>query len=121
MRGVEVLRRAGGPEHLEIRAEGADVALEPEPKVPAVGAKLKRYRVLPRHRALRPQVIPVDLMGVVRQGLIVPDVLVQPSRCNTYIAKSHSDIFQYYLYYIMLDILQVFVNFDFGRNLSRNL
>lgn len=82
VRSVEILMLAGRADDDEVVGEGAEVTLKPQPKVPAVGAKLERNRIVARQRALRPQVIAMNLVRAVGQGLVVPDVLVQSARCN---------------------------------------
>jgi hypothetical protein len=46
VRGVEIFLLIGRPDDDEVGAEGDKVALEPDAKVPIMGAKLKRDRVV---------------------------------------------------------------------------
>lgn len=79
VRGVEFLDFAGGAFDDEIVAEDGEIPLETYAKVTAVRAKLEVDDIVTSDRSLRSQVIPMDVIGGIRERLVMAYVLVQSS------------------------------------------
>lgn len=84
VRHVVVLELAVRHVEHEVPAERAQVALQAYAKVLAVRAKFHGDDVVAGNRALRSQMMQVQLVRWIRERLVVTDVLVQsPSYVNT--------------------------------------